>query len=279
MNKFAQLLVIPLTFISLVSCTGSKPVATVGSSKITKDDVGMRLSIMKVFNPQMNEKMAMEQLIRSATLVEILNSKGMKISDQMVEMEVSKLRGATKGNPKIETMMKEFGSKKKFKDVYIVPSLVEGMAFRDGFQKDEAFHKAENEKVASLLAAVKNNPSKLEETAKQMAMTLKKGTIREKDGLTWEGSDRDVAHMPALPAGPGFGQYFKKNFLEKVPSGKVSPSVENFGQFMAVIRNDGGSKDSMKFSIALVTRRNFGEWFNENSKNVKVMRVEEKKAN
>ncbi|MFM8268955.1 MAG: SurA N-terminal domain-containing protein, partial [Pseudomonadota bacterium] len=84
MKNYSQFLVVTLTLISLISCTGSKPVATVGDNKITQDDVGLRMSMMKVFNPQMNEKQATEQLIRSATLLEILKSKGMKVSDEMV---------------------------------------------------------------------------------------------------------------------------------------------------------------------------------------------------
>ncbi|MFM8269685.1 MAG: hypothetical protein ACKN9V_05790, partial [Pseudomonadota bacterium] len=196
-----------------------------------------------------------------------------------VNAEMTKLQGAAKNNPKIEALMKDFGSKKKFKDLYVVPSIVEGMAFRDGFQKDEAFHKTEKEKIDQLLEAVKSNPSKMEEVAKQLGLAVKKGTIKEKDGLTWESNDRDVANMPPLPSGVGFGQFFKKTILEKTPVGKVSTSVENIGQFMGVVRHDSSSKDSAKFSLAVVARKNFGEWLSQNSKNVKVMRAEDKKAN
>jgi hypothetical protein len=86
MKQIPQLLLVPLALAFIVSCTGSKPVAMVGEKKITKDDVEFRLSMMKVFNPQMNEKVAMEQLIRSETLLQVLKSKSVEVKDQMVEM-------------------------------------------------------------------------------------------------------------------------------------------------------------------------------------------------
>ncbi|NBX76156.1 MAG: hypothetical protein EBQ92_06340 [Proteobacteria bacterium] len=279
MKKITQTLLVPLAFTFIVSCTGSKPVAMVGDKKITKNDVELRLSMMKVFNPQMNEKAAVEQLIRSETLLQILKNKGIEVKDQMVEMEMTKLKGTSKNNPKLEALMKDYGSKKKFKDLYIVPTLVEGLAFREAFQKDTVFHKEENEKMEKLLAAVKSNPSKLEESAKQMGVSLKKGVIKDKEGLTWDSSDRDVAHMPVLPSGVGFGQFFKKMVLEKTPTGKVSEKVETIGQLMAVVRNDSSSKDSSKFTVAMVARKNFGDWFNQNSQSIKVNRLEEANAN
>jgi len=279
MKQITQLLLLPLALAFIVSCTGSKPVAMVGEKKITKDDVALRLSMMKVFNPQMNEKVAMEQLIRSETLLQVLKSKGVEVKDQMVETEMSRLKGSSKNNPKLEALMKDYGSKRKFKDLYVVPSLVEGLAFREVFQKDATFHKDENEKMEKLLAAVKNNPSKLEEMAKQMGVALKKGVIKDKEGLTWDSTDRDVAHMPALPSGVGFGQFFKKMLLEKTPTGKVSDKVESIGQIMAVVRNDSSSKDSSKFTVAMVARKNFGDWFNQNSQSIKVNRLEEPNSN
>ena len=279
MKQITQLLLLPLALAFIVSCTGSKPVAMVGEKKITKDDVALRLSMMKVFNPQMNEKVAIEQLIRSETLLQVLKSKGVEVKDQMVETEMSRLKGSSKNNPKLEALMKDYGSKRKFKDLYVVPSLVEGLAFREVFQKDATFHKDENEKMEKLLAAVKNNPSKLEEMAKQMGVALKKGVIKDKEGLTWDSTDRDVAHMPALPSGVGFGQFFKKMLLEKTPTGKVSDKVESIGQIMAVVRNDSSSKDSSKFTVAMVARKNFGDWFNQNSQSIKVNRLEEPNSN
>jgi len=279
MKLITQLLLVPLSFSLIVSCTGSKPVATVGDKKITEGDVALRLEMMKVFNPQMNEKLALEQLIRSETLLQILKSKGVDIKDQMVETEISRLQAAAKNNQKLEALMKDFGSKKKFKELYIVPTIAEGLAFREAFQKDATFHKDENEKMDKILAVVKSSPSKLEEVAKQMGVILKKGSIKEKDGLTWDSSERDVAHMPPLPSGVGFGQFFKKMVLEKTPVGKASEKVENMGQMMVVVRHDSSSKDSSKFTAAIVVRKNFGEWFNQNSQNIKISRMEEPQKN
>lgn len=279
MNHMGRLLLIPLTLMAVISCTNSKTVAMVGEKKITKGEVELRLSMLKIFNPQMNEQAATEQLIRSATVVEILKSKGITIDEKKLDEEMTRLQTVAKNNPQMEQLLKDFGSKKSFKDIYVMPVVAEQLAFREAFQKDEAFHKAEKEKADTLLAKANSSPSKMEEFAKQMGLPVRKGTINEKNGLVWDTNSREVANMPPLPSGVGFGQVWKKNILEKAAPGKVASNVEQIGQLMTVVRNDGGSKSESKFTAAFIMRKNFGDWLNQNRQSVKVTRMEEQQAN
>ncbi|NBT58416.1 hypothetical protein EBT16_06495 [bacterium] len=279
MTQFTRFILIPLSLALVISCTKSKPLAMVGEQAITKDEVNLRLSMLKVFNPQMNENAALEQLIRSATIVEILKNKGITIDEKRVSEEMTRLQTAAKNNPQMEALLKNFGNKKSFKDMYVMPMVAEQLAFREAFQKDEAFHKAEKEKADMLFANAKANPSKLESFAKELGVPVRKGSFNEKEGLVWDASGRDVANMPPLPSGVGFGQMWKRNILDKAGSGKVSPQVESIGQWMVVVRNDGSSKNNTKFTAAFVTRKNFGEWFNQSRQMVKVTRMEGQQAN
>ncbi len=167
-------------------CTGGKVVATVGSQKITRDDVNFRVSVMKMVSPSFSDKAALEQLIRSATLSEILKSRGVELSEKSIEDELERMKKASSNNPQMAKVFDEFGSKKKFKSLYIQPMLVDRLAFSSGYQKDEAFHQEETGKIQDLLKEAKANPSKFQELAKKMGLNYRKGSIQEKDGnLTW----------------------------------------------------------------------------------------------
>lgn len=260
-------------------CTGGKVVATVGSQKITQGDVNFRLDLMKAASPSFSEKAALEQLIRTATLSEILKSKGIELTEKAIDEEFDRIKKTASNNPQMAKVFDEFGSKKKFKTLYIQPMLIDRLAFTAGYQKDDAFHQEMNDKMQSILKEAKANPSKLQEMAQKMGLSYRRGSIQEKDGsLSWE-SDRNVASPMNLPQGAGLGQRWKKSVFEKMSSGKIAENFENLGPFMMVMRLDSKDKNGMKFSAAFATKKSFGDWFNAHKASVQVTRMEEPKSN
>lgn len=270
---------IVLSLVMTSGCTGGKVVATVGQQKITRADVDFRMEVMKVFSPSFNEKAALEQLIRSATLSEIMKSKGVAIGDKEVDEELERMKKLSANNPQMGKLFSEFGSKKRFKTLYIQPMLVDRMAFGSAYQKDDAFHKEEADKVETLIRDGKANPGRLEELAKKVGANFRKGSIQERDGnLSWE-ADRNVASPVNLPQGAGLGQRWKSSLFEKASSGKVLETVENLGPYMMVMRLDSKDKNALKFSAAYVMKKSFGDWYNTNKANIQVVRTDEPQEN
>ncbi|NDC24824.1 MAG: hypothetical protein EBZ49_11970, partial [Proteobacteria bacterium] len=152
-----------VSVLSFIGCTRNSVVAEVGSYKITKKEVSLRMKAMSVFSPQQNEKMSLEQLIRSYTLAEVMKNRGVKSFDASVEEEAKRIAETSKSNPKIAEVKKTFGrDEEAFMKLFVLPMMADRLAYLDGYLKDEGFHKKQKEKANSFLADAQKNPAAFE---------------------------------------------------------------------------------------------------------------------
>lgn len=265
--------------LALVGCTRNPIVAEVGSTKISKKEVELRAQAMKAFSPQLNDKIALEQLIRSYTLAEVMKSKGMKGFDESVAQEAKRIDDSSKNNPKMAEVKKVFGrDDAAFKKLFVVPMLADRLAYMEGYLKDQEFHKNQKEKAEKFLVDSQKNSGNMEEMAKKNGYFYKKGVMDSAKGLVWE-ADRNVA-SGNLPGGPFIAEQWKKTVLNNTPAGKVAPTLVEQGNMWVVLKNGGASakaKGATEVVAVVIPRQPFGAWLEKNKSSVSVKRFDEQK--
>jgi|688.fasta_scaffold244254_1 hypothetical protein len=265
--------------LALVGCTKNPVVAEVGSVKISKKEVELRAKAMKVFSPQLNDKSALEQLIRSYTLAEVMKNKGMKGFDESVDQEAKRIDESSKNNPKMAEVKKAFGKDQAaFKKLFVVPMLADRLAYMEGYLKDQEFHKAQKEKADKFLSDCQKNTGSMEEMAKKNGFMYKKGVMDSAKGLVWD-ADRNVA-SGNLPGGPFIAQQWKKSALDHTPSGKVANTLLEQGNMWVVLKNGGASskvKGGTEVMAVVIPRQPFGAWLEKNKSSISVKRFDEQK--
>ena len=280
MTRRPMILIAATTLAILSSCTRNKTLAEVGSLNITKNDVDLRMKAMAVFAPQQNESIALEQLIRSFTIAEVLKKKGLKDLDKEIDAEAKRIEDSAKGNPKMAEVKKTFGrDEASFKKIFVLPMLADRLAYTEGYLKDEDFHKAQKEKANQFLAEMQKSSGSFEETAKKYGFLYKKGSVDPVKGLVWD-ADKNSGNVN-LPSGPFIAQQWKKAALDNTASGKVASSLIDQGNFWVALKNNGlASKDKGHMQIAAVAifREPFGAWLEKNRSAVTVKRVADAKS-
>lgn len=277
MRTFTLLLFVIIAQLNFTSCTKNKPVAEVGSTSITKKDVEMRLKVMSVFSSQPDEKIALEQLIRSYTIAEVLKNKGLTKLNDEITRESKRLSESAKTNPKMGEIQKVFArDTESFNKVFVLPMLVDRLAYTDGYLKDETFHQPKKDKAEQFLNETKKTPDAFELLAKQRGFAYKTGTVEPIKGLIWD-KDKETKSV-SLPTGAFVAQQWKKSALDSTPSGKISDSLIDQGNFWVAIKNLGPSpkdKNIQKIAVAVIFREPFGAWLEKNRAEIKVNRLAE----
>jgi len=266
-----------VSFISVmlvVGCTRNPTLVEVGSEKISKKDVEMRLKAMAVFNPQQSQQMALEQLVRSYTLSEVLKKKGLSSLDASVEQEAKRIIESSKSNTKMAQVRDVFGrDEKMFRKVFVMPMLADRLAYMEGYLKDDEFHKAQKQKAEQFLAEAQKSPSGFEALAKKNGFILKRGIIGSEKGLVWESNQKEASSN--LPGGPFIAQQWKKLILDSTAPGKVASTMIEQGNMWFVLKNIGPSskeRGAIEIAAVVIAREPFNTWLVKNSALVTINR-------
>jgi len=278
--SFFQVTVLSIILVPLlVGCNRNPTLVEVGSVQIGKKDVEMRRRAMSVFSPQLSQKIALEQLIRSYTLSELLKKKGVNNLDASVEQEAKRFTESGKSNPKIAQVRKVFGSDEQtFRKVFILPMLADRVAYMDGYLKDSEFHKTQKQKADDFLTEVQKNPKGFEALAKKNGYVLKKGWLDSEKGLLWE-PPREPASSN-LPGGTFIADQWKRSVLNQLDPGKIASTFIEQGNAWVLLKKIGlssSSKGSTEIAAVVVVREPFNVWIEKNRGLVPVTRISEQK--
>jgi len=264
------LLSLALTLTALIGCTRTKWVAAVGNQRISKNTVELREKMMKVFDPNMNEKAALDQMIAFEVRKIILEGKGLSVSESELSAFLEGQRNEAKKNPTLASFLTTFEKDSSFKDVYLYPQVADKKV-GDLYEKDAAFHKKELEFANLLLQKVQSEPARFEAIAKELSVSFLRGSLNNQTGMIeWE-QDRDVASQSKVPADKAwFGNALRSNFLQKSELGKVAPAHWPLWFGYVIVRNDKSTKDSYQFSMVVAPRKGRWVWEKENSMMIQI---------
>lgn len=284
--KLKSLFIVGLVslLIPTVSCTKkNKVVAEVGSSKITRGDVEMRQKAMQVLNPSTTFEAAMEQLIRSYTMVEILKARNEALTDEEVASEYEKLKKVSENNPKMAALFQQAkGNEKEFRNVVVIPMIADRLVFMKAYMKDEGFHASEKEKATKLHQTLKTQATNFTDSVKKNGGMVFEGTIKDDEGLKWNPSaDKSQPMMGGIPQGPGIGKMWKERYLASAKPGTVvGELIEERNGYIVLYYANAGGKGAMNVKAGLIPKKSFGEWLQSQQKAVTVKRLlaEEKKS-
>ncbi len=275
MTRRFMILIAAATIAAFSSCTRNKILAEVGSLPITKADVDLRLKAMTVFSPQQSETIALEQLIRSYTIAEVLKKKGLSELDKKIDAEAKRIDESAKANPKMAEVRKVFGrDNSAFKKIFVLPMMADRLAYTEGYLKDEDFHKPQREKGENFLAEVQKSGGSFEEIAKKYGFLSKRGIIDPVKGLVWD-ADKSSA-VGNLPSGPFIAQQWKKVALDATAPGKVTGKLIDQGNFWVALKNSSTAaknKGSTQITAVIIHRDPFSAWLEKNRTAITVKRI------
>lgn len=275
MNKKILMVYVVTAQLLFGGCTRNKTLAEVGSQAISKKDVELRMKAMSVFSSQQDEKIALEQLIRSYTIAEVLRKKGLKNLDSEIDAEAKRISDSAKSNPKMAEVIKSFGrDDAAFKKLFVLPMLADRLAYTDGYLKDDEFHKPQKEKAEQFLAEAQKNSGAFEDLAKKYGLAYRKGSVDPIKGVIWE-TEKKPSNIN-LPSGPYTAQQWKKAALDTTSSGKVAANLIDQGNFWVALKNSGSSgkeKSQVQIAAAAIFREPFGAWLEKNRSVVAVKRL------
>jgi len=265
MRALSRLSFLALLVCTFFGCTRSEWVAAVGKQRIGKASVDQRLKMLKLVDDKANEKSVTEQLIAFEVRKHILNAKGLSVSDQEVSSLLAQLKKESSKNPRIAQLLNSYEKDPQFKELYLLPQLVEKKA-SELYEQDTAFHNKELNMVNNLMTRAQAEPNQFEAITKEMGLPFLKGTVDSSHFLiTWETS-RDVASAPKLPSDqPWFGRNLQEKYLAKTPVGKMVPQAWPIWFGYLVLRHDKTTKEGQSFSVSVLPRKGKNIWEKENS--------------
>ncbi|NBT59810.1 hypothetical protein EBT16_13610, partial [bacterium] len=245
--------------------TRTEWVASVGNQRISKQDVELRLEMVKLVNPKATQKEALDQLINYKVGNYILESMGQRISQQDVADQMEKLKTEGKTETKIATVLRNYQRNHSFSELFLYPRLVESK-IRSLYENDKAFHDKEWAAASMLLVRAKADPAKLETIAAEMGVPFLQGQFNDLDkNIQWDPGRGLASSGINLPKEPWFATKLTNEVLSKTESGKIYPEVKTLWFGYLVLRKDPSEKTIHSFSVAVAPRKALWQWMNQKS--------------
>lgn len=256
----------------LSSCNRNKTLAEVGSEKIQKKDVELKVKAMAALSGKVDDKVALEQLINDFALVEYLKRKGNINLDSLVEEEMKKMTQGNMDNSPLPRLKAVFGEdNQSLKRIFVLPLVVSRLAYNEGYLKDDEFHKPRKQRAEDFLEEVSKKPTAFEELAEKTGLHFQKGAVTSSNGLVWSPS----ADPSLLPSGKTVAEKWKKAALNSTPAGRVSPQVIEEDGAWVVLKNLGSSKGNggIEIEVATLAKDPFGVWVEKQKESLNVKRT------
>lgn len=277
MIKIGKILVLAIsTYVAFSGCTRRQTLAEVGAYRITDSDVNLRLKSTSLFDTsKKSQKTALEELIASYTLAEIIKNKKNQRLKKSIEEESRRLESITALKPKIDELKKLFGKDMAaFKRIFILPLVVDRLAFDEIYMQDEQFQQARKQRAEKFLSEVRSNPVSLESTSKKYGYMYKRGRINPAIGvINWE-TDPQISN-PTLPSDQNTLNRWKKQVLNSTANGHVASTLIDQGTIWIALRpvTTGKASDVAKIEAVIINKEPFSEWVRSNSSNIKIKRM------
>jgi hypothetical protein len=269
-----------LTFLSgaalifLSACTRTEWVASVGSQRISKADVELRREMMKVQNPSVTQKEALDQLIKYKVGSIILEEMGQKITQKDIMAELKQMKTESLGNSKLGELLKGYERTPSFSEVFLYPRMVENK-LKNLYENDKAFNEKELANASSLLSRANQDPAKFETIAGEMGIPFLQGGFSEKEkSISWSVGRGVASTTINLPVEPWFAEKIKKEALSKTETGKISAEIMPLWLGYLVLRKDVGEKNAYAFSVAVAPRNPIWKWMSQKSYLIPVTKFE-----
>lgn len=243
-----------------VGCTKTQWVASIGNERISQTQAATRAEMMSFFDPKMNEKKALDQLISFKKTQLALKAKGVSITDEMLKSRLQSKKNQAKNNPALADFMKKFEGHSDLFSLYLMP---EEASSRLGqlCQEDNVYHKAEFDKAQAVLEAAQKNPADFEKVAQSLSVPFLKGSFENKKWvLNWE-KGRELASTNKSLEANWFSQKIKRDVLDKTEPEKMYSAIYpiHFG-FLVFKKNNSEQKGMNHFSMAMVPRKSCSDW-------------------
>ena len=267
MSKLLSLVAIGLiALLNLTSCINrTEWLASVGNQRISKHDVNLRYEMMKLANPKITQKEAMEQLISYKVRSEILAGLGQRITPQEIATEIETMKKEAKWDSKVAALLRGYQRNHSFSEVYLYPKIVD-KKIKNIFDNDIVFHEKEISVASTLLNRSKADPTKLEMIAGEMGLPFFRGTFSEADKtIQWDTSRGIASSNFMLPKEPWFSGQLKKEVLSKTETGKIFPEMVPFWFGYLIVRREPSEKNSFDFSVSIAPRKALWEWVSQKS--------------
>lgn len=273
MSKFFIGFFVVLSLFSLTACNRNKTLAEVGSEKIEKKDVALRVKGMMALSGKIDDKTALEQLINDFTLAEVIKKKGDVNLDSLVEEEMKKMSEGNMDASPLPRLKPIFGEDTaSLKRIFVLPMVVSRLAFTEGYLKDEEFHRAKKQQAEEFLAEALKKPAAFEELAGKSGIHFQKAALTSSQGLVWSAS----ADTSLLPSGPKIAEAWKKATLDSTPAGKIAPHLVEEDRAWVILKNLGTSpkeKGTTEIVVGIVSKEPFGKWLERQKETVSVKRT------
>jgi len=260
--SFGQLPVISFLLLNLLlstGCTRSEWVASVGNQRISKNDVSLRLEMIRLLNPKATKTEALDQLINYKIGNEILEATGNRISQRDISGELEQIKKEAVRNPKLSSLLRAYQRNHSFSELFLYPRIVESKVL-NLYENDKPFHEKDFTTASTLLNRTKADPSNFETITKEMGFPFFQGSIDSKDGaLTWDMARGLASDKPKLPQESWFGQKLRNEYLNKMGTNQVFSEPIPFWFGYLILRKDPAEKNLIKFSASVTPRP--GQWF------------------
>lgn len=265
--------IVSLSLVFLVSCNRNKTLAMVGSEKIEKKDVDMKVKAMAAFSVKLDDKMALEQLINDYVLTEILKQKNDTKLESLVDEELKKLDQNKTDDSQIAKVRGVFGGDtNSFKKIYLRPMVASQLAYTEGYMKDEDFQKTRKQQAETLLAEVLKKPAALEELARKSGFQFQKGKVNPTQGLVWSGS----ADPSILPSGPAIAEKWRKGGLNNTSAGQIAPRLIEEDRSWIILKNLGvfsNEKGAIEVAVVNIPKEPYRAWLEKQKESTSIKRM------
>jgi hypothetical protein len=272
MNKFLLgLMCVSALWIS--GCNRNATVAEVGSEKIVKNDVDLKVKAMATFSVKIDDKMALEQLINDYALTEVIKRTNDPKLESLVDEELKKIDQSKLNNSQLAKVRGVFGGDtQSFKKIYLRPLVASRLAFTEGYMKDEDFQKTRKQQAETFLAEALKKPAVFEELAKKSGLHFQKGKINSTQGLVWNSS----ADTSILPSGPRIAENWRKAGLNTTATGQIVSKLIEEDRSWVVLKNLGASsneKGATEVAVVNIPKEPYRAWIEKQKESISIKRM------
>ncbi len=311
MNNIKKYLLLSVALILLVTVlvfTYKKlknPVwAEVGDYKITKEEAQYRDRVIRIYYPQDNRRLGLQQLIGSYIHAQILKNNGAEITEDILAKEEARIDKQTLVPETLSKIKGIFGpDNRSYRRVFILPTYADRVIYFEFFLRDPKVHGKLLTNAEDFLKAAKETPDKMRSMAENKLYPITHFTVSQKEGLQAEkekkkGDDKDPMHaagnqQDGAKAPPELDARFRaqmeeqreeeakkwiNDILKPLKQGEVYGKLVDQSQQWYVVRNLGlvpKKKDTYQFDAVIFPKADYGAWSEAEMKKVKVVRYDD----
>ena len=267
----------------LFSCTRNSPVAKVGDYTLSEKDAAYRSAVIKIYFPDDNRNLGLDQLVRAYTYAQILKNHGHEITPELVQKEDQRIDKNTAAPDSLAKIKGVFGNDKEsyLKD-FVFPTLAERTIFYDFFSKDPSIHKESREAAQIFLNTVLTDPKAFSALAAKQKRSVGEFWVSLTEGLSPVQKQEGTRILPNAPpevmrkmegGKSELGQKWVEEIIRPLKPGNISPKViEEQEQYM-VVRYSGpvkGKPNTYLMQSVRFPKADYGKWLREESQKVSV---------